>query len=85
MGRAIVLPRLSWVGVVVAAVALAGHAVGGRTARLLVGVCFLYIALFGQWTSAMLTLALIAVAVPLCVVTGLLARHLGLPPPGPSG
>ena len=32
---------------------------GGRKLGLLVGGCFLYIALFGQWTSAMLTLALI--------------------------
>ncbi len=34
---------------------------------------FLYIALFGQWTSAMLTLALISIAVPFCIVTGLFA------------
>lgn len=68
--EAIVLPRLSWVGVVIAAF-LAGHAVGGRNLGLLVGGCFLYIALFGQWTSAMLTLGLIAIAVPFCIVTGL--------------
>ncbi len=67
---AIVLPRLSWIGVVIAAF-LAGHAAGGRNLGLLVGGCFLYIALFGQWTSAMLTLALIAIAVPFCIVTGL--------------
>jgi glycine betaine/proline transport system permease protein len=68
---AFVLPRLSWLGVVVAAF-LAGHAAGGRQLGLLVGGCFLYIALFGQWTSAMLTLALISIAVPFCIVTGLL-------------
>ena len=68
--EAIILPRLSWIGVVIAAF-LAGHAVGGRRLGLLVGGCFLYIALFGQWTSAMLTLALIAIAVPFCIVTGL--------------
>ncbi|RWN17907.1 MAG: ABC transporter permease subunit [Mesorhizobium sp.] len=67
-----VLPRLSWVGVCAAAF-LAGHAVGGRKLSLLVGGCFLYIALFGQWTSAMLTLALISIAVPFCIVTGLFA------------
>ena len=67
---AVVLPRLSWVGVVIAAF-LAGHAAGGRRLGYLVGGCFLYIALFGQWTSAMLTLALIAIAVPFCIVTGL--------------
>lgn len=69
---AYVLPRLSWVGVCAAAF-LAGHAVGGRKLGLLVGGCFLYIALFGQWTSAMLTLALISIAVPFCIVTGLFA------------
>ncbi|MER9102896.1 ABC transporter permease subunit [Mesorhizobium sp. M0848] len=69
---AYVLPRLSWVGVCAAAF-LAGHAVGGRKLSLLVGGCFLYIALFGQWTSAMLTLALISIAVPFCIVTGLFA------------
>ncbi|AZV23215.1 MAG: ABC transporter permease subunit [Mesorhizobium sp.] len=67
-----VLPRLSWVGVCAAAF-LAGHAAGGRKLSLLVGGCFLYIALFGQWTSAMLTLALISIAVPFCIVTGLFA------------
>jgi len=70
--EAITLPRLSWVGVVAAAY-LAGRAAGGRPLGLLVGGCFLYIALFGQWTSAMLTLALISIAVPFCIVTGLLA------------
>jgi glycine betaine/proline transport system permease protein len=69
--EAIVLPRLSWVGVVGAAY-LAGHAFGGRRLGLIVGGLFLYIALFGQWTSAMLTLALIAIAVPFCILTGLI-------------
>ncbi|MCZ8542937.1 ABC transporter permease subunit [Mesorhizobium qingshengii] len=68
----VILPRLSWVGVCAAAY-LAGHAVGGRKLGILVGGCFLYIALFGQWTSAMLTLALISIAVPFCIVTGLFA------------
>ncbi|RWQ30156.1 MAG: ABC transporter permease subunit [Mesorhizobium sp.] len=66
----IVLPRLSWVGVCAAAF-LAGRAAGGWKLGALVGGCFLYIALFGQWTSAMLTLGLISIAVPFCIVTGL--------------
>ncbi|RVC24202.1 ABC transporter permease subunit, partial [Mesorhizobium sp. M7A.F.Ca.AU.002.02.1.1] len=70
--EAYVLPRLSWVGVCAAAF-IAGHAAGGRKLGLLVGGCFLYIALFGQWTSAMLTLGLISIAVPFCIVTGLFA------------
>ncbi|ESW87209.1 ABC transporter permease [Mesorhizobium sp. LSJC285A00] len=69
---AYVLPRLSWVGVCAAAF-IAGHAAGGRRLGMLVGGCFLYTALFGQWTSAMLTLALISIAVPFCIVTGLFA------------
>ncbi|ESZ38423.1 ABC transporter permease subunit [Mesorhizobium sp. L2C066B000] len=69
---AYVLPRLSWIGVCVAAF-IAGHAAGGRKLGMLVGGCFLYTALFGQWTSAMLTLALISIAVPFCIVTGLFA------------
>jgi glycine betaine/proline transport system permease protein len=68
--EAIVLPRLSWVGIVVAAF-LAGRAFGGWKLGALVGGCFLYIALFGKWTSAMLTLGLISIAVPFCIVTGL--------------
>ncbi|MBZ9704556.1 MULTISPECIES: ABC transporter permease [unclassified Mesorhizobium] len=67
---AYVLPRLSWIGICAAAF-LAGHAAGGRKLGMLVGGCFLYIALFGQWTSAMLTLALISIAVPFCIATGL--------------
>jgi glycine betaine/proline transport system permease protein len=65
------IPRLSWVGIV-ATVALAGLAAGGRSIALVAGLCFLYIALFGQWESAMLTLALILICVPLCIVIGLL-------------
>ncbi len=69
--EATTLPRLSWVGVCVAAF-LTGRAFGGLKLGLIVGGCFFYIALFGQWTSAMLTLALIAIAVPFCILTGLL-------------
>ncbi|TPJ65493.1 MULTISPECIES: ABC transporter permease subunit [unclassified Mesorhizobium] len=67
---AYMLPRLSWIGVCAAAF-VAGHAAGGRKLGMLVGGCLLYIALFGQWTSAMLTLALISIAVPFCIATGL--------------
>ena len=63
-------PRLSWVGIC-AAFALAGYAFGGWRLAALAAGCMTYIALFGQWDSAMLTLALIAISVPLCVVVGL--------------
>ena len=66
------LPSLSWIGVVITAF-LAGRAAGGLKLGLLTGACFLYVALFGQWTSSMLTLGLIIIAVPFCIVTGLFA------------
>jgi glycine betaine/proline transport system permease protein len=66
-----VLPRLSWLGVCATA-ALIGHALGGMRLAVLGGLAFLYIAIFRQWDSAMLTLALIIVCVPICVVIGLL-------------
>jgi glycine betaine/proline transport system permease protein len=65
-----VLPKLSWIGIC-AAFAIAGFAFGGwRLAALATG-CMTYVALFGQWDSAMLTLALIVISVPLCIVAGL--------------
>jgi glycine betaine/proline transport system permease protein len=73
---AIEIPRLSWVGVT-AAVAIAGYALGGVRLALGTGLCFLYLAVFGQWDSAMTTLALIVVAVPLGVVLGLFLGILG--------
>jgi glycine betaine/proline transport system permease protein len=68
--QAVMLPRLSWISICAAAF-LAGRAFGGTRLALLAGGCFLYVALFGKWTSAMLTLGLIAIAVPFCIVTGL--------------
>ena len=68
-GGAVVIPRVSWMGVTFVA-ALAGYALGGWRLAALAGSCFLYIALFGQWQSAMLTLALIAISVPLCIIVG---------------
>jgi glycine betaine/proline transport system permease protein len=70
--QAVVIPRLSWVGIV-AAMALAGYAYGGPRLALIGGLCFLYIALFGQWESAMLTLAAVAICVPVGVAAGLAA------------
>jgi glycine betaine/proline transport system permease protein len=64
------LPRLSWVGVC-AAFSIAGYALGGWRLSVLAASCMLYIALFGQWDSAMLTLALIVISVPLCILAGL--------------
>ncbi len=66
---AVVFPRLSWIGVC-AAFAIAGYAFGGWRLASVAAACMIYIALFGQWESAMLTLALIAISVPLCIVIG---------------
>ncbi|WP_274630298.1 ABC transporter permease [Arvimicrobium flavum] len=66
-----VLPPLSWVAVV-AIVAMLGYYAGGRRLALLAGGCFLFLAVFGQWSSAMVTLASILVAVPIGVIGGLL-------------
>jgi glycine betaine/proline transport system permease protein len=74
------LPRLSWLGIILAA-AIIGHALGGVRMALIGGLGFLYIAVFRQWDSAMLTLALIVVCVPLCVVIGILVGILGYASP----
>ena len=79
LGRAqdaAVLPRLSWVGVT-AAVAILGYVYGGWRLAAIGGLCFLYLAVFGQWDSAMKTLALVAICVPLGVVIGLLVGIAG--------
>ena len=64
------LPPLPWFAVVIAATLVGLHAGGARLAAL-VGGALLYLAVFGQWQSAMVTLASIAVAVPLGVAGGL--------------
>ncbi len=66
-----IFPRLPWVGVI-GIVMLMGWKVGGRNLSLLVGACFLYLAAFGQWDSAMTTLSSIVISVPLGVFGGLL-------------
>ena len=66
-----IVPPLPWVAVI-GLVMLLGHWLGGRSLALLAGGCFLFLAVFGQWTSAMVTLASILVAAPLGVLFGLL-------------
>ncbi|MGH6931875.1 MAG: ABC transporter permease, partial [Dongiaceae bacterium] len=70
------IPPLSWLGVTAAA-AITGYAFGGRRLAIVGGFGFLYLALFGQWTSAMKTLASISICVPLGVAIGLLIGILG--------
>jgi len=63
------LPPLSWLAVV-AIFALLGLFAAGWRLALLVALCLGLIAVFGQWDSAMVTLASILVAVPLGVAGG---------------
>lgn len=65
------LPPLSWLTVTIAVIAL-GHYARDWWLAALAGCAFFYLAVFGQWDSAMITLASIVIAVPLGVVTGLL-------------
>ena len=66
-----IVPPVSWVAVIFAFVALARHAGGWKLATL-VGCCMIYLAVFGQWQSAMVTLASVLIAVPIGVAGGLL-------------
>ncbi len=64
------VPPVSWIAVIVGMMLAGLHAGGVRLAALL-ALCFGFLALFGQWGSAMVTLASIVVAVPLGVAIGL--------------
>ncbi len=73
---AVSLPPLSWVGII-AAVAIACHAYAGRRLAIVAALCFLFLAISGQWESSMRTLALIVNCVPLGVAIGLLVGIVG--------
>jgi glycine betaine/proline transport system permease protein len=66
-----ILPPLSWIAVI-AVFVLIGLYAGGRGLAAIVGLCLLFVVVFDQWNSAMVTLASILVAVPLGVAGGLL-------------
>ena len=63
------IPPLSWLAVTVVVILLGMRAGGWRLAAL-VGACFGYLVVFGQWDSAMITLSSILVAVPIGVALG---------------
>lgn len=65
-----IAPPLSWIAVV-ATLALMGHYARDRGLAALMAGCFLYLAVFGQWQSAMVTLASVLISVPLGVAGGL--------------
>ncbi|WP_422732926.1 ABC transporter permease [Microbaculum marinum] len=71
-----VLPPLSWIAVIAVVVAMGFYARGWKLAAF-VGACFLYLAVFGQWNSAMVTLSSIVIAVPFGIAGGLLLGIAG--------
>jgi glycine betaine/proline transport system permease protein len=75
-----ILPPLPWIGVLAAATILAYQAGGDRLAAL-AAAAFLYLAAFGQWESAMVTLSSIVIAVPFGVVGGILLGVAGFRAP----
>ena len=77
----LIWPRLPWVALIGILALMAHHAKDWGLA-LLVALCFFYLALFGQWESAMVTLASIAIAVPLGVLAGLALGIARLPAAG---
>jgi len=66
-----IAPSLSWIAVIVAVIAMGHYARNWRLAAL-VGGCFVYLVIFGQWDSAMVTLASVLIAVPIGAAGGLL-------------
>lgn len=69
-------PPLPWVAVV-GIVAALGYRFGGPRLALVAGGCFLYLAVFGQWASAMTTLSSIVVAAPIGIAAGLVCGVAG--------
>jgi glycine betaine/proline transport system permease protein len=65
-----IFPRLPWVAVV-AGFMLMGHYARDWKLAMLVGGCMMYLVVFGQWDSAMVTLSSIVIAAPIGVVGGL--------------
>ena len=65
------VPPFSWIAVTAGVVALGQYARDWLLAAI-VGAAFLYLAVFGQWESAMVTLASVVIAVPIGIVGGLL-------------
>ncbi|MCG6890404.1 MAG: ABC transporter permease subunit [Gammaproteobacteria bacterium] len=72
----LVFPRLSWIALL-AGVMLLGHYARDWKLAALVGGCFSYLVLFGQWNSAMVTLSSIIIAVPIGVVGGMALGIVG--------
>lgn len=63
-------PPFSWIAVIAGVVAL-GHYARDWVLAMIVGAAFMYLAVFGQWESAMVTLASVVIAVPIGAFGGL--------------
>lgn len=79
-----VLPSLSWLAVAFVVAAM-GHYAGSWRLAIFVGLCFLYLAVFGQWDSAMVTLSSILIAVPFGVVGVCCSASPAIAGPGSTG
>ena len=66
----VIVPPLSWITVTAMVMAL-GHYAKNWGLALIVGAAFLYLSVFGQWESAMVTLSSVIIAVPIGVIGGL--------------
>lgn len=66
-----ILPALSWIAVIVLVAALGHYAKSWRLSAV-VSALFVYLAVFGQWESSMVTLASMVIAVPIGAGVGLL-------------
>lgn len=67
----VLVQRLPWLAVLLLMVAVSLRAGGWKLATL-TGLCFAYLAVFGQWDSAMVTLSSIVIVVPFGVLVGLM-------------
>ncbi len=72
----IIFPRLPWIGLTGLVMVMGYHAKDWKLG-LLTGICFAYLAVFGQWDSAMVTLSSIVIAVPFGVAGGVLLGIAG--------
>ena len=71
-----VFPRIPWIALVAGLMMMGHYARDWRLAGL-VGACFMYLVVFGQWDSAMISLSSILIAAPIGVVGGLFLGILG--------
>ena len=72
----LVIPSLSWIAIT-GVFSILAYWASGRALAILIGVFFLYFAVFGLWENAMLTLASVFVAVLLGIVIGVALGVLG--------